>query len=70
VRRRGVKQVRQGKLMDVAKPLKRSRIEDSTLIRVQTDEDVNRVTNFVEVLAHDTVPWHREAASMARAGML
>src|SRR5208282_144253 len=65
VRRRGVEQVRQSELMDVAQPLKRPGIDDRTLIRVQADENMNGITYLMDMLAHATNPWFRAAISMA-----
>ena len=38
--------------MDVAQALKRAGIQDSAFVAVQTDEHVNRVADFVNVLRH------------------
>ena len=66
---RRIKQVGQRQLVDVPQPLERPRIQHRPLVRVQPDEDVNRVADLVEVLAHRAprVAW--AAASMACAGM-
>ena len=52
VRRRRIEHVGQRELVDVPQPLERPRVQDRTLVRVQPDEDVDRVADLVQVLAH------------------
>src|SRR5712692_3151497 len=52
MRRAGVDQVCQSKLVDVPETLERRRIDDLALVRADGDEVVNRITEFVRVLRH------------------
>ena len=52
MRRARVDEVSKRQLMDVAQALKRAGIQDSAFVAVQTDEHVNRVADFVNVLRH------------------
>src|SRR6266700_3546593 len=47
-----IQQVSEGQLSDVPQTLKRARIEDSPLLRVISDEDMNRVPHLVYELGH------------------
>jgi hypothetical protein len=52
VRRPGIEEMREGELMDVAQPLHRPRIQNLTLQRLEADEDVNRIPDFMDVFCH------------------
>src|ERR1017187_1670589 len=69
VRRCRVQQVRKSELMDVSKPLKWPRVQNCTFIRIQANKDVNRITNFVDVLTHNEFPWLRAVSPTACTGM-
>ena len=56
VSRTGIDQVRQCQLMNVPKALKRTRIEDLSLVRIESNENVNRVPNFVDVFRRHCSP--------------
>ena len=43
-------------LVNVAKPLDRARVENPPFIAVQSDEDVDRVSNFVVLLRGQPAP--------------
>lgn len=48
----GVDKVSQRQLVNVAKPLEGTRIENGALIRIQTSEHMDRISDLVEVLLH------------------
>lgn len=47
-----IDQMGQGKLMDMPQTLKRPRIKDLPLVGIQAGENMNRITNFMDVLGH------------------
>jgi hypothetical protein len=50
--RTGIDQMGQRKLVDMPQTLKWPRINDLPLFRIQAGEDMNRITDFVDVLCH------------------
>jgi hypothetical protein len=42
----------QRQLVNVAKPLERTRIEDGTLVGIQTNEHMDSISDLMEVLLH------------------
>ena len=50
----GVDQVRERQLVDVAQPLERARVDDSQLVGIGLDEDMDGVANFIELFRHAT----------------
>src|SRR5437868_8003417 len=61
MRRSRIDEVGQSELVDIAEPLKGPRVKHATLIRIEADEHVDGVTDFVEVL------WHDPCASLPQA---
>ena len=56
VGRAGIHQVRQRQLMNMPKTLKRARIENLSLVRVEPSENMDGVPNFVDVFRHCSPP--------------
>jgi hypothetical protein len=44
--------MRQCELVDMTKTLERTRIEDSSLVGIESDENVDSITDFVDVFCH------------------
>ena len=51
-----IDQVRESELMNMSEALKRTRVEHFPLIRIQTDKNMDGVSDFVLVLRHDSGP--------------
>jgi hypothetical protein len=51
---RGINEVGQRKLVDVTEPLKGPRVDDFPFLRIQLDEPVDWVPNFVDSIRHVT----------------
>ena len=65
VRRSGVHEVGQPELMDMAKALEGTRIEDPTLIRIEPHKCVDGVPNLVNVFAHSLILSRRHSGPSA-----
>ena len=52
MRRTRIDEVTESQLVDMAEPLERPRIQDLTLITIQPNENVDRVTDLVMELRH------------------
>ena len=50
-----VNQMRQRQLVDMAQPLKRTRIQNFALFTIQADKHVNGVSDLMKI------PWHMDA---------
>jgi hypothetical protein len=61
-----IDEIRKSELMDVPESLKRTRIQNLSLVRIQSNKYVNRVTDFVNRFDHKKMP--EKEWSFPRAG--